>query len=158
MECGRYGQSTGELSLWSFLCWSGTQNRTLRSRLWASARYFPRRNEKCVKLLDAWPGSHEQWRCPRQRETRILGESGARPILAKVPKHPLVFHCFFFIFWSCVDYTVFFMFCFGVILNHIKFWKILSDPVFLHKDSINSGSCPQLPQLLWGRISSWLLI
>lgn len=69
---------------------------------------------------------------------------------------PLVFHCFFFIFWSCVDYTVFFMFCFGVILNHIKFWKILSGPVFLHKGSINSGSCPQLPQLLWGRISSWL--
>lgn len=91
MECDRYGQSTGELSLWSFLCWSGTQNRTLRSRLWASARYFPRWNEKCVTLLDAWPGSHEQWWCPRRRETRILGESGARPILAKVTKHLLFF-------------------------------------------------------------------
>lgn len=98
MECDRYGQSTGELSLWSFLCWSGTQNRTLRSRLWASARYFPRRNEKCVTLLDAWPGSHEQWWCPRRRETRILGESGARPILAKVTKH-----LFFFFFLAQIE-------------------------------------------------------
>ena len=78
----------------SLLIWDPEQDSQVQAV--SICQVLPKMNEKCVELLDASPGSHKQWWCLRQRETRILGESGTGPILAKVPKLPLLFYFIFF--------------------------------------------------------------